>query len=146
MSVRPDPFEQMEAMFEQMRRSALGSWPDQSRPALTGRPRSGTVDDRMTDVRVSIEESDDGYVVMADLPGFERDEIELGFEEGYLTIAGTHEESDDEQYRTRSVQESVRIPGDVIVEDATATYHNGVLEVTLPVDEESTDGYRIDIE
>ena len=143
-----DPFEQMEAMFEQMRRSALGSLVDQGRSPSIGpggiapvHPEQGT-----NDAALTLEENDDGYVVLADLPGFEREEIDLTFDDGILSIRGTHEVADDEEYRQRTVSESVRVPGDVAVDEITATYRNGVLEVSLPVKEQSSDEYRIDVE
>jgi HSP20 family protein len=37
-------------------------------------------------IHLTVEESADGYVVLADLPGFERDEIDLRFADGVLTI------------------------------------------------------------
>lgn len=148
-----DPFEQMEEMFEQMRRAAFGSWADQGRRFPNGferfgpgRPQLALPDQRTRDAGVTLEKSDDGYVVFADLPGFEREEIDLTFDHGVLTIDGTHEVTDDEEYRQRTVSESVRIPGEVVMDEVTATYQNGVLEVTLPVEEESRDEYRIDIE
>lgn len=138
----------MESMFEQMRRSMMGSWADQprsdalqaqqARPALGGGP--------VSDISVTIDERDDGFVVLADLPGFEREEIDLTFDTGFLTIAATHDATEGDQYRHRSVNESVRVPGDVALEDVTASYRNGVLEVMLPVDEDSSDEHYIDIE
>lgn len=143
-----DPFEQMEAMFEQMRRNALGSLANQGRPSGIGfespdaaLPARGTHDAAPT-----LEESDDGYVVLADLPGFEREEIDLTFDDGILSIRGTHEVTDEQEYRQRTVSESVRVPGDVAMDEVSATYRNGVLEVDLPVEEGSSDEHRIDIE
>ena len=138
MQGRPDPFEQMESMIDQMRRSAFGTWADQARPAIAGRSAG--------EVGATVEEREDGYVVLADLPGFERDELDITYDDGVLTIAGTHEVSDDAEYRHRSVHETVRVPGEVVLDDVTATYRNGVLEILLPVEEESSDEYRIDVE
>ena len=147
-----DPFEQMESMFEQMRRSAFGSLADQHRPAgpQFGRPQAALPDHATRgathDATPTIEESDDGYVVLADLPGFEREEIDLSLDDGVLTIEGSHEVTDDQEYRRRTVSEAVRVPGEVVRDDVSATYRNGVLEVTLPVEAESSDEYRIDVE
>lgn len=61
-----------------------------------------------------------------------------------LRIEGTHEVTGDDSARSRTVRESITVPGDV-VDEITASYHNGVLEVRLPVDSSST-AHRIDIE
>lgn len=135
-------------MFEQMRRSAFGPLGDQGRRPRFGTDRTGPAlpSPGTQDAALSLEESDDGYLVVADLPGFEREEIDLSFDDGVLSIRGTHEVTDDQEYRQRTVAESVHIPGDVVVDDVSATYRNGVLEVNLPVDEESDEEYRIDVE
>lgn len=100
-----------------------------------------------TGVPVRVESDDGDHLVHADLPGFEREEIELRYDDGILTIDARHEGSDDGERWTRSVNESLRIPGDILVEEITASYHNGVLEVRLPSeDEPESSGHRIDIE
>ncbi|MFB6164497.1 MAG: Hsp20/alpha crystallin family protein [Haloarculaceae archaeon] len=126
------PFEQMDRLFEQMRQSMLG------------RDVAGAIGEGPTDVSARVEAVDDGYLVLADLPGFEREEIDLRFEDGTLTITAEHEVSDDEEYRSRRVYEQVSIPAAVRTEDATASYRNGVLEVHLPAD--ADEFHRIDIE
>lgn len=149
MSERIDPFETMDRLFEQMRQGVLGGF-DQSpgdwngdgagwnRPALTA-------DSTMRSHAPTVEESDDGYVVIADLPGFETDELDVTFTDGTLTINGTHEVTDGATSRNRTVRESVRVPGDVVVDEVTAAYQNGVLEIRLPV-EDSGDSVHIDVE
>jgi HSP20 family protein len=98
---------------------------------------------------VSLEREDGGYVVLADLPGFGKEDLDIRFEDGRLTITGAHgtEETGEGAYRSRSrrVHETVRVPGDVLVEDITASLKNGVLEIHLPVEGEA-DGHRIDID
>ena len=149
MSIRRDSFDEMDRMFDQMRRSMFTPWsgrvadwdlPEMSR--LTGR----------SDSNLTVERDDDGYVVLADLPGFEKEDLDLRFDDGVLSVSGRHavsEESDSgTSMRSRSVFEQVGIPGDVVEEDITATYRNGVLEVRLPAmdDDEDDDSRRIDID
>lgn len=103
------------------------------------------------DSNASLERGDDGYVVLADIPGFGKEDIDIRFEDGYLTVTGSHgtdEEAEGRRMaRSRHVHERVRVPGDVRVDDITASLKNGVLEVHLPVEGETGDeGHRIDIE
>ncbi|MEF8807152.1 Hsp20/alpha crystallin family protein [Natronomonas sp.] len=121
------PFDEMDRLFESMRRSMLGgSW-------MAG------------DTNLRLEATDDGYLVHADLPGFESDELDVRFDDGVLTIDAVHEVEDDDRSRSRRIHESVRVGADVHIEEIEAEYHNGVLEVRLPVDEAHDGGHRIDV-
>jgi HSP20 family protein len=105
-------------------------------------------------VAVDIEETDDAYVVTADLPGFDRDDIDVELAGDRLTLSATHttEGSDEDEgrylrreRRQQSVSRSVRLP-EPVDEDATeAEYNNGVLTVTLPKEAEGDSGHDIPI-
>jgi HSP20 family protein len=150
-----DVFDEMERAFDQMRRSMWGgygprgswSWSPEGRRAL---PEGGYDHGYEFDFdsNLSVETTDGGYVVLADLPGFEKEEIDLRFDDGMLHISATHEVGDGEYARSRRVRESVSIAGDVVVDDIEATYRNGVLEVHVPVEEmtDEDDAHHIDIE
>lgn len=156
MAIKRYPYSRFDRMFEQMRRAMLAMDPMASdfegTPALG--PRTSDSDSwsmSRGDSNLTLEETDDGFVVVADLPGFESEEIDLRFDDGHLSIDAEHtvDESSDgiSRSRSRRVREQVLIPGDVVADDISARYHNGVLEVDLPVshtvDEDST---RIDID
>jgi len=87
-----------------------------------------------------VAEYDDEFVVMADLPGYDREDIDVRATEGRLTITAEHDaasEDADRRYlrrerRHESVTRSVDLPGPVVDEDASATYRHGVLTITLP--------------
>ena len=91
-------------------------------------------------------EDEDGYVLVVDLPGFEKDEINVRATETHVLIDATHESTDDRSFQRRNVSERFSIPADVDIEDISASYHNGVLELALPVDGEIETGRSIDIE
>lgn len=132
----------MERLFDQMRNDMLGSW---NTPALGD--ETGFEGEGGWDAGVSIEETDDGFVVLADLPGFERDELSLRLHDDRLHLSGEHEVGDGMGYRSRTVTESITLPAHVDPEDASATYRNGVLEVRFTVDEDDEiAGSAIDIE
>ncbi|RLM53376.1 Hsp20/alpha crystallin family protein [Halobellus sp. Atlit-31R] len=106
------------------------------------------------EVAVDLREETDSFVAVADLPGFEREQIDISVSDRLLTIEAAREESttaEEDRYvhrerRSDSIQRSIRLPAEVRAADADATYNNGVLTVTLPkraVDEES---YHVDIE
>ena len=79
--------------------------------------------------------------VKADLPGVDPKDVEVEVEGNRLTLRGErkaeHEGSED-GYRHREVQygtfiRSFTIPEGVKAEDIQAKYHNGVLELTVPL-------------
>lgn len=106
---------------------------------------------RMSTMRtnVDIEQTDDGYVVMVDIPGFEREDISVRFHDGALTIEATVDENEETETvsrrQRRQVFEHLTIPETVVPDELSATYHNGVLEIVLPT-EDDEDEYLIDIE
>lgn len=108
--------------------------------------RDGEFSLGLNGVSLDLQSHDDGYVLVGDLPGFEPEEIEIIYLDGTIQIDAVHDVDDDGRSRRRSVHEEINVPTDIIVEDATATYRNGVLEVLLPAtDPETVTGHRIDV-
>jgi HSP20 family protein len=142
MARRYDPFERMNRLFEQTRRSMVDAGAFEMEPW-------GGADD--LDTNVTLEETDEGYVVVADLPGFETDELEVRFDDGVLAIRGETETAEEgegfSRRRSRRIHEHVTVPGDVHEDEISASYRNGVLEVLLPAEvaSEEDEGHRIDI-
>ena len=140
MRDRQTPFDSVEQFFDQMRREMLGG--RRSRPAF----ETTASDTAGWDAGVSIEETDEGFVILADLPGFDREELTIRLQDDQLYLDGEHEVGDGAGYRSRRVSERIALPTHVDPEHVSASYHNGVLEVTFVVDEESDAGFEIDIQ
>jgi HSP20 family protein len=68
------------------------------------------------------------YVVKAELPGFEENEIDVQFSDNYLTIKAEHK-SDEDGYRT--FNRTMLLPFAVDPNKIKAVYHNGVLELHI---------------
>ena len=95
---------------------------------------------------IDLYEDKDSTYVRAELPGVNRDEINVEMVEDYLTIsatrktatsgpsAGVGEATPEESY---SFHRSVNIPEEVQADKVSAAYENGVLTVTLPKREEA---------
>ena len=93
---------------------------------------SGDVDNGFgMDTHVDIHQTDEEVRVVADLPGVEKDNIELECDGKSLTISAS---SDHRQY-----DERVSLPTRVNEHTASATYNNGVLEVVFEPAEQSSD-------
>ena len=91
--------------------------------------------------KVEIKESNGNIVVEAEIPGVDKDDIDITVEGDRLTIkaevrqydADTEDEKvlHSERYYG-SVQRSFSLPSDIVKEEAKADYRNGVLVLTLP--------------
>lgn len=96
---------------------------------------------------VDVAEEDGRLVVTADLPGISKDDIEITFEDGVLTITGTtreeKEKSDGSRYYCRerfqgSFSRTLRIPDKVDMDKSEARVEDGVLELILPYKPEAS--------
>ncbi len=142
---RSNPFEEIERMFERMSRQ----FDDMGRQWEGGVMQTGGVN-------VDVADHDDEIVVTADLPGFEKEDIDVSLSERTLTIRADHEMEDESETgefirrerRSASASRTIRLPEDVDEDGASATYKNGVLTVALPklhADEGET-SHRIDVD
>lgn len=116
-------------MFERMSEQFEGMQPE-GLPAEMG---AGTV-------LVDVEDEGDAFVVTADLPGFDREDIEVSLRDDTLELSASRETAEEtgtsdfvrRERRRSEVNRSVRLPEPVDAEGTTATHENGVLTVTLP--------------
>lgn len=95
-------------------------------------------------MRTDIKEKGDNYIIEIDLPGYEKDDIEIELEKGYLKIsAKTTKETDnseDEKYihKERFYGECSRsfyVGENLKEEDIKAAFKNGILALTVPKDQ-----------
>jgi HSP20 family protein len=87
---------------------------------------------------VDITETDEAWVIEAELPGVDRKDISIELRDNELMISGEIKERERKgvlRRRTRRVGEfefRVTLPGHVDASDVTAAMHDGVLTVTVP--------------
>jgi HSP20 family protein len=94
---------------------------------------------------VDIHETEDGYVVKADLPGLKKEDIQIDLKDSTLTLKGEkkfeEKVSKDNYIRTERAYgtfvRSFTLPHNVDAEKIKASYKDGVLELTLPKKEEA---------
>lgn len=94
---------------------------------------------------VDIVEKEDRYVISADIPGLNKEEIKLDVKDGMLTISGEkkyEDKKEEENYirverRYGRFERSFNLPKNLNAESVSASYKNGVLEVNLPKKEEA---------
>lgn len=93
-------------------------------------------------MKTDVKETDEGYDVDIDLPGFKKDEIQLELNNGYLTISTQKAlEKDDKNKKGRMLrqeryagvmQRSFYVGEHITEEDVKASYESGVLHLVLP--------------
>ncbi len=89
---------------------------------------------------VDIEENEDAYRVSIELPGMEKKDIKISFQDDVLTISGEkkdQKEDKDRNYhyferRFGKFERSFRIHTDVIEDKIDAVFKDGVLTVDMP--------------
>ena len=89
---------------------------------------------------VNIEENEDAYRVSIELPGMEKKDIKISFQDDVLTVSGEkkdQKEENDRNYhyferRFGKFERSFRIHTDVIVDKIDAGFKDGVLTVDMP--------------
>jgi len=92
---------------------------------------------------VELVETEDAYLVAAELPGVEKDDIKINVTENNLQLSGEKKPLRDEKNHLRSecfygpFRRSIPIPGEINQEKITAKHENGILQVTLPKKEKS---------
>ena len=94
-------------------------------------------------MKTDVMESDDGYQLMMDLPGFKKDEIKVSLENGYLTISAARGLDQDEQEKESgryirreryagACQRSFYVGEDVTQEDIKGEFKHGILKLSIP--------------
>ena len=93
-------------------------------------------------MKTDVKETDEGYEVDIDLPGFKKDEIQLELNNGYLTISTQKAlEKDEKNKKGRmlrqeryagTMQRSFYVGEHITEEDVKASYESGVLHLVLP--------------
>ncbi|MFC6797009.1 MULTISPECIES: Hsp20/alpha crystallin family protein [unclassified Haladaptatus] len=135
-----DRFDEMDRLMEQMRERMMRS------PFWGMEGGDFAANFRNMGGNLTLETDEEGYVVLGDMPGFEKEEIDIRFDKGVLTVTGTHEVESEYASQRRQVHEQLTIPGEIREADITASYRNGVLEIHLPtVEDMDDDSHRIEI-
>jgi HSP20 family protein len=92
-------------------------------------------------------------IVRADLPGLNKDDIDVDITDDAIRIRGERrqerEENEEGYYRSErsygSFYREIPLPAGVNHEEANASFRNGVLEITMPAPARQSSGRRIEI-
>ena len=102
-------------------------------------------EERSQIMKTDIKEKKDSYLIDIDLPGYEKEDIKINIEDGYLNIvAKTNSEKEDKEEGTFLRKEryygecsrSFYIGDQIKEEDIKASFKNGTLRLEVPKCEE----------
>lgn len=93
-------------------------------------------------MKTDVKETETGYELDIDLPGFKKDEISAHLEDGYLTVSaakGVDKDEKDNEVRyirrerySGSMTRSFYVGNAVTEEDIKAKYEDGILSLSIP--------------
>ena len=96
-------------------------------------------------MRTDIKEKGNNYVIEVDLPGYEKDNIQIEMENGYLKVTAKVENSKDDEEEGKYIHKerfygecsrSFYVGDNVSEEDVKASFKNGILTLTVPKEEQ----------
>ena len=98
-------------------------------------------------MKTDIKEKGDKYLIDIDLPGYDKKDIKIEIEDGYLTVhADINTENDEKEGKfvrkeryTGSCSRSFYVGTDVKNEDIKASFKNGILKLEIPKNDEKKD-------
>lgn len=92
-------------------------------------------------IKVEVKENDDNVVVHAEIPGVDKNDIDITVDGNVLTIRAEVKQYDADRQDEKvlhseryygSVQRSFSLPSNIVQNKATADYKDGILVLTLP--------------
>lgn len=97
-------------------------------------------------MKTDIKEHDKHFELLVDLPGFNKEDIKMNIEDGYLVInAKTNNENEEKDKKGKFVRKeryygecsrSFYVGKDITDEDIKASFKNGTLRIEIPKKEE----------
>jgi HSP20 family protein len=146
--VRMSPFALMRRLSEDMDQYFEQLWSGRSERGMAPAGRG------VFSPPVEVSERDGQFIVCADLPGLTKDDVHVELTDDTLLITGKrrseHEERQGGLFRSErtygSFRRQIPLPEGVNTEQATATFKDGVLQVTMPAPQRQERSRRIEIQ
>ncbi len=132
--VRWEPVRELNSLQQEMNR-LFGTFFDSPAGQGTG---NGTT--RRWIPAMDLAESEDSYILHADLPGLAEDDVKIEFEDNVLTISGERRTEREErkggyvrvERASGAFTRSLTLPAGIDPSAIKAAFSNGVLEITIP--------------
>ena len=107
---------------------------------------------KATDMRTDIKETENGYEMQVDLPGFDKKDIKVTLKNGYLTVNAEKQEKEEDKHnyvrreRRCSCSRSYYVGEGVKEQDVKAKYDNGILSLSVPKETKEIPSGSIEID
>ena len=106
------------------------------------------------DFRTNVKETDEQYILEIEMPGFDKNEIDISIKNNVMTIKAEHsenkEKNENEKYiYSERLQKSYVKSFDVSEIDCAnikSSYNNGLLTINMPKNKEMIEEYKVNIE
>ena len=104
------------------------------RPAMAAMPVNGLM-------KTDVKETENGYELSIDLPGYKKEDVQAELKDGYMTITAStkkeNEEKEEGKYIRRerfagTCSRSFYVGEDVTQNDIKARFEDGILKVAVP--------------
>jgi HSP20 family protein len=133
--VRWEPFRELSSLQTEMNRLFNAAFDT---------PTGGNGGTRRWTPAMDLLETEEHFVLRADLPGMTESDVNIELEDNVLTVSGErqaeHEDKREGFYRVErafgTFSRSLTLPKGIDGESVRAAFHNGVLEVRIPKPEE----------
>ena len=103
-------------------------------------------------MKCDIFEEDGKYILEIDVPGFKKEDINMELENGYLKISAEKKldsnDKDEKKYVRRERHSFTKCErsfyvGDISEDDVKAKFKNGILEISVPKEEQKKEDKKI---
>lgn len=140
-------FREMDSLHKEMDRLFEDFWKGSGRHAMTAPWQSTLAQWSRGEVMPRVDETEDekAFHIEVELPGMDRDDVDITLSNGLLTIRGEKKREEEEKgkdfYRKErsfgAFRRSLPIPADVDESKIDASFKKGVLYIELPKTEEA---------
>ena len=96
-------------------------------------------------MKTDIRDKKDKYIIEMDLPGYEKENINLSLKDGYLEVTAEVKKEDDKEEKGKYVHKeryyghcsrSFYVGEQIEEEDVSAEFKNGILKICIPKKED----------
>lgn len=94
--------------------------------------------DETSEMRTNIKENEKDYELDLELPGYDKNDIRISLDDGYLTVSASKKKEEGKKYLRREISENVSrsyyVGSNITREQVKAKYSNGILTLNVPKD------------
>ena len=95
-------------------------------------------------MKTDVKEKDGSYILEIDIPGYDKEDIQIELQDGYVTVTATKNEEKEDKHAKYLKRErfsgmcsrSYYAGENITEEDIKANFKNGILTITLPKEAE----------